>query len=190
MFGSLTRPGVFNARSDIDLALLKEFKDLSVYGLAATLEERLGRPVDIVLLSRCRFAAKILREGGGLLDELGLRTLRDEILADCQVAEAAWNVAMQRFSEDHPAAIEGCAHHLARLYNVIEQMALRVAKAFENRIDDDAGWHAELIGRLSLEIEGVRPALFPADLRQPYASCVASDTCLLMHTNWSWTATK
>ena len=101
------------------------------------------------------------------MDELGLRTLRDEILADCQVAEAAWNVAMQRFSEDHPAAIEGCAHHLARLYNVIEQMALRVAKAFENRIDDDAGWHAELIGRLSLEIEGVRPALFPADLRQP-----------------------
>ena len=63
VFGSLTRPGVFNARSDIDLALLKEFKDLSVYGLAATLEERLGRPVDIVLLSRCRFAAKILREG-------------------------------------------------------------------------------------------------------------------------------
>jgi len=63
VFGSLTRPGVFNARSDIDLALLNESKDLSVYGLAATLEERLGRPVDIVLLGRCRFAAKILREG-------------------------------------------------------------------------------------------------------------------------------
>jgi len=89
------------------------------------------------------------------------------LFADCRVAEAARRVAEERLREDHPAGLEGCAHHLARLYNVVEQMALRVAKAFENQIDDDAGWHAELIGRLSLAIEGVRPALFSVELRQP-----------------------
>lgn len=101
------------------------------------------------------------------MDELALRELRDELRADAQVAESAWQTAEQRFAENRPSGLEACAHHLARLYNVIEQMALRVARAFENRITADAGWHAELIGRLAISIEGVRPALFPAELRQP-----------------------
>jgi hypothetical protein len=43
-------------------------------------------------------------------------------------------------------------------------MALRIAKAFENNIDDEEGWHMELIRRLSIEIPGVRPPLFSAEL--------------------------
>lgn len=31
----------------------------------------------------------------------------------------------------------------------------------------NCGWHAELISRLAIRIEGVRPAPFPAELRQP-----------------------
>jgi len=57
--------------------------------------------------------------------------------------------------------------YLARFYNIVEQLALRAAKAFENHIDDDRGWHTELIRRLSIPIEGIRPALFPAELGQP-----------------------
>lgn len=63
VFGSLTRPGKFNARSDIDLALQHEPSQMSEYGLSALLEERLGHPIDIVILDRCRFAAKIRQEG-------------------------------------------------------------------------------------------------------------------------------
>ena len=43
-------------------------------------------------------------------------------------------------------------------------MSLRVAKAFENNIDDERGWHAQLIRRMTLDITGMRPALFPRSL--------------------------
>jgi hypothetical protein len=45
--------------------------------------------------------------------------------------------------------------------------SLRVAKAFENHIDDERGWHTELMRRVSIEIAGVRPALWPAELGPP-----------------------
>jgi len=63
VFGSLTRPGVFNDHSDVDLALEAEPLHLNTWSLAGELMERLQRPADVVLLSRCRFRDKILREG-------------------------------------------------------------------------------------------------------------------------------
>lgn len=101
------------------------------------------------------------------MDELGLRTLRDELLADCRVAEHAFQLARSRFDEHSDSGLEGCAHHLTRLYNVVEQMALRIASVFEHKIEDDAGWHAELIRRMAIAIQGIRPAFFPERLQQP-----------------------
>lgn len=63
LFGSLTRPGVFNDRSDVDLALESEPPQMSIYRLIAELMERLDRPVDILLLDQCRFRDRIRREG-------------------------------------------------------------------------------------------------------------------------------
>ena len=63
LFGSLTRQGVFNDASDIDLALEAEPAGVSSGRLMSELTERLGRPVDVVLLSACRFSDRI-REGG------------------------------------------------------------------------------------------------------------------------------
>lgn len=63
LFGSLTKPGVFNDRSDVDLALESEPPQMDIWRLTAELMERLGRPVDIVLLRACRFEQRIRREG-------------------------------------------------------------------------------------------------------------------------------
>lgn len=63
LFGSLTHPGAFKDRSDVDLALETESTQMSVYRLTAALSERLGRPVDILMLDRCRFQERIRREG-------------------------------------------------------------------------------------------------------------------------------
>ena len=63
VFGSLTRPGVFNDRSDVDLALEQEPPGLGAWGLSGELSQRLGRPVDVVVLGKCRFREKMLREG-------------------------------------------------------------------------------------------------------------------------------
>lgn len=63
LFGSLTRAGKFNDASDVDLALETEPVTMSAGRLSSELTERLARPVDVVLLSGCRFRDKILREG-------------------------------------------------------------------------------------------------------------------------------
>ena len=63
VFGSLVHPGRFHAKSDVDIALFDSPSELSEYRLQAELEERLRRPVDIVLLKESRLHDKILREG-------------------------------------------------------------------------------------------------------------------------------
>jgi hypothetical protein len=101
------------------------------------------------------------------MDLIALITLRDEMNEDCRVAAEAARLVQLRFAEPTESGLEACAHYLARFYNIVEQLALRTAKAFENNIDDDRGWHTELVRRLSISIQGIRPALFPQDFGQP-----------------------
>jgi predicted nucleotidyltransferase len=63
LFGSVTMPGRFTEDSDVDIALAAEPPGMSIYQLTAQLSERLGRRVDVLLLSECRFRDKILLEG-------------------------------------------------------------------------------------------------------------------------------
>jgi hypothetical protein len=101
------------------------------------------------------------------MDGIALQTLRDEMLDDGRVIQEAFQKALIRFDRREEVAYEGCAHQLCRLYNVFEQMSLRVAKAFENNIDDEQGWHTSLLSRLAIRIGGVRPALIPSELKLP-----------------------
>jgi hypothetical protein len=45
------------------------------------------------------------------------------------------------------------------LYNSLESYFLRIAKFFENDLDQRE-WHKSLVHRMTLDIQGVRPALF------------------------------
>jgi predicted nucleotidyltransferase len=63
LFGSVIMPGRFTENSDVDIALASEPPGMSIYQLTAQLSERLGRRVDVLLLSECRFRDKILLEG-------------------------------------------------------------------------------------------------------------------------------
>lgn len=98
------------------------------------------------------------------MDELTLAVLKAEVAEDCRVLGQTAVLARQRMGGGTDPELEACAFQLARLYNIVEQLSLRVAKAFENNIDDEQGWHMELIRRLTIEIPGVRPALFSAEL--------------------------
>lgn len=94
------------------------------------------------------------------MDRVALVVLRREIEADCAVANDAANLANDRFMGREPRDLEATAYQLVRLYNAIEQAALRLAKAFENQMDDESAWHAELMRRLTLDIPDIRPAVF------------------------------
>jgi len=47
---------------------------------------------------------------------------------------------------------------LHNLYNAVESYFYRVAKFFENELGE-ADWHKTLVDRMTLDIEGIRPAL-------------------------------
>jgi len=93
-----------------------------------------------------------------------LAVLRAEIAEDCRILGQTAVLARGRIGSGSDPELEACAFQLSRFYNIMEQLGLRVAKAFENNIDDEQGWHMELIRRLSIEIPGVRPALFSPEL--------------------------
>lgn len=101
------------------------------------------------------------------MDRIALETLRQELLDDSKIVLDAFSKAGNRIALKSEVGYEGCAHHLCRLYNAVEQMGLRVAKAFENHIDDEQGWHTALLARISIPIAGVRPALIPKELKNP-----------------------
>lgn len=63
VYGSLTRTGAYRETSDVDLALEREPVGRSLFLLGSLLEEKVGRPVDLVLLGETRLAEKIRREG-------------------------------------------------------------------------------------------------------------------------------
>ncbi len=63
LFGSLTKPSAFGETSDIDLAFDAAPPGMSIYQLTSILSERMGRRVDVVLLSETRLRDKIFKEG-------------------------------------------------------------------------------------------------------------------------------
>jgi uncharacterized protein len=63
LFGSITQPYRFSEHSDVDLALDAEVPGVSIYQLISLLSERLGRRVDVLLLTECRFRDKIIAQG-------------------------------------------------------------------------------------------------------------------------------
>ncbi|MEO7913386.1 MAG: nucleotidyltransferase domain-containing protein [Roseiflexaceae bacterium] len=62
VFGSVTQPNRFVARSDIDLALTQD-PNMRQFQIMAKLSLWLDRDVDVILLDDCPFADKITREG-------------------------------------------------------------------------------------------------------------------------------
>jgi len=101
------------------------------------------------------------------MDGVALQTLRSEMLDDARVIGDAYEKAVERFKRNEAVGFEACAHQLCRLYNAVEQTGLRVAKTFENNIDDEKGWHSGLINRLSIAVTGVRPELISSELKLP-----------------------
>lgn len=56
------------------------------------------------------------------------------------------------------------AEILVNYYTALESLFLRVSQAFENDLDA-ARWHADLLEKMTLEIDGVRPRLISDETR-------------------------
>lgn len=75
-------------------------------------------------------------------------------------------IMSERIANDSTAdefSYAALGYTLHNLYNAFEGYFLRVAKFFENYIDE-LTWHRALLERMGLTIEGVRPALLDRDI--------------------------
>ncbi|MBF8258617.1 MAG: hypothetical protein HW377_991 [Actinobacteria bacterium] len=95
-----------------------------------------------------------------------LRTLKAELDADMKILEGLegkYRKAKAKLKRIEPDELDyaGLAYTIVNIYNLMENYFLCVAKVFENTIERDR-WHKDLVKRMSLEIEGVRPAVLDA----------------------------
>lgn len=101
------------------------------------------------------------------MDPSQLKVLRAEMQAQLQAIEGVYAEIEARaagFRPQDPATLESLAYQLHNLYNAVEDLLKIVTSAFENHVVDLSRWHTELLGRMRLEIEGIRPALVSAEL--------------------------
>lgn len=97
------------------------------------------------------------------MDAAGLTILLKEMERDCGVASDAARKAGERIRQNSPGHLEACAYELARFYTTFERMLERVCEEFENHFDKRGDYHERLLQRLSLNLEGIRPAFIPSD---------------------------
>src|SRR5215470_13499400 len=92
-----------------------------------------------------------------------LQTLKSELLALLdRVQELDGKV--QGYTEQYPApqpfpeaVLFAVSYLLNGIYSCFEDQFLKTAKVFENRVENPASWHRELLERMQIEVEGVRP---------------------------------
>lgn len=95
-----------------------------------------------------------------------IRLLKAEIAADEQVISrlyealsAAWDAL------DSPERAIVAGYYLHNLYIAFEHVFERVAETFENTVGDTSQWHSELLRRMALDVEGIRPPLLDDETR-------------------------
>lgn len=87
-----------------------------------------------------------------------LLILRADIQADLQAIADIYTALDQHrpklTDEDEGIVV---AYYLHNLYSAFESIFQRIAEVFGNHISERAGWHADLLRRMKLEVEGLRP---------------------------------
>ena len=89
-----------------------------------------------------------------------------EIKTQLQKIELVQEKVLERrkeLAERRAVVYEGTAWVVHNYYSSIEELLRLVAAAFENNITDVSRWHSELIDRMTLDIEGIRPALLSSE---------------------------
>lgn len=93
------------------------------------------------------------------MEEERLSLLRASINAQKKEIERIFTKIEERRGGEGEANLESLAYQLHNLYCAFEDLFKIIADFFENRIEDRARYHHELLRRMKITIEGVRPAL-------------------------------
>ncbi|MDO8445648.1 MAG: hypothetical protein Q7T53_06050 [Deltaproteobacteria bacterium] len=93
------------------------------------------------------------------MDAERLTILKSEMHAQIGEIEGIYNKLEDRKKKRGKAGLESIGYQLHNLYCAFEDLFKIVAESFENHIQDKAKYHMELLKRMRVSIEGVRPPL-------------------------------
>lgn len=92
-----------------------------------------------------------------------LQTLKSELLALLDRVHEL-DGKLRGYTEQYPApqpfpeaVLIAVSYLLNGIYSCFEDQFLKTAKVFENRVENPASWHRELLERMQIAVEGVRP---------------------------------
>jgi hypothetical protein len=89
-----------------------------------------------------------------------IQVLKADIAADLRaIAEIYTSLNVYPDTLINQEQVIAVAYYLHNLYCAFESIFQRVAEVFENQIPDRTAWHAGLLHRMTLDIEGIRPRL-------------------------------
>jgi uncharacterized protein YutE (UPF0331/DUF86 family) len=97
------------------------------------------------------------------MDQERLAILKAEINAQIREIEKIYNRIAERKRKRSKSGIESLGYQLHNLYCAFEDLFKIVADTFENQIQDKSQYHIELLKRMTIAIEEVRPSLLSQD---------------------------
>jgi len=98
------------------------------------------------------------------MDTGELKALETELAAQAHEIEHVYERIENRAGIKSAAGAESLAFQLHNLYSAFEQLFEIVARAFENNVTGETGYHLELLRRMNVAVAGVRPPLVPDGL--------------------------
>jgi uncharacterized protein YutE (UPF0331/DUF86 family) len=90
--------------------------------------------------------------------------LKAQLQAQVKEIEKIYRRLEDRSRKKGKAAAESIGYQLHNLYCAFEDLFEIVAKTFENNIQEKGKYHLELLKRMTIEINGVRPALISEEV--------------------------
>ncbi len=94
------------------------------------------------------------------MEEERLSLLKSALHSQCQEIERIFaKIEERRAHLEDPVYTESVGYQLHNLYSAFEDLFKIVANFFENRLEERASYHRELLWRMKIALEGIRPAL-------------------------------
>ncbi|HEX6386336.1 MAG TPA: hypothetical protein VF177_16820 [Anaerolineae bacterium] len=96
-----------------------------------------------------------------------IRLLQAEIRDDLEAIKNAYialNNVSRRELDAETSIIVG--YYLHVIYGLFENLFTRIATLFGNRLNDQAQWHTQLLRRMTLEVQEVRPRVISDEAYQ------------------------